>query len=82
MSRDFFLEFLPMGSPTWPEERLSNPSPARSSSHSMSRSEYRLLKGACHAMSSSPHMWGMVMVAVTWDGEIRTYHNFGLLSRG
>ncbi|KAI4303622.1 hypothetical protein MLD38_039230 [Melastoma candidum] len=80
MSHNFFLEFLPKGSATWPEERLSGTRPAVAPP-TMSRSEYRLLKGACHTMSNSPHAWGLVTVAATLDGRIRAYHNFGLPSR-
>ncbi|XP_042952973.1 uncharacterized WD repeat-containing protein C3H5.08c-like isoform X2 [Carya illinoinensis] len=76
-SRGFLLESLPKGSATWPEEKLSNSSPI-TISPAMCKSEYKILKSACQGMFSSPHMWGFVVVTASWDGRIRTYHNYGL----
>ncbi|XP_057969070.1 uncharacterized WD repeat-containing protein C3H5.08c isoform X2 [Malania oleifera] len=77
LSPGLLLEPSPKGSATWPEEKLSNSSPV-GVSPSMCKSEYKSLKSACHSMSSSPHMWGLVIVTAGWDGWIRTYHNYGL----
>lgn len=74
LGRGFLLELLPKGSATWPEEKLSDSSPAVVSP-SMCRSEYKLLKSA---LSDSAHLWGLVIVTAGWDGRIRTYHNYGL----
>ncbi|XP_040989705.1 uncharacterized protein LOC121237161 [Juglans microcarpa x Juglans regia] len=76
-SRGFLLESLPKGSATWPEEKLSNSSPI-TISPAICKSEYKILKSACQGMFSSPHMWGFVVVTASWDGRIRTYHNYGL----
>lgn len=74
-----FLESLPKGTATWPEEKLPDLSPASwTSSPSMCKSEYKILKSACQNISSSRHMWGFVIVTAGWDGRIRTYQNYGL----
>lgn len=78
LSRGFFLELLPKGSATWPEEKLSDSSPTTVSSQAISKLEYKFLKSACHSVLSSAHMWGLVIVTAGWDGRIRTYHNYGL----
>lgn len=77
LSHRFLLESLPKGTATWPEEKLSKPSP-KASSPALCKSEYKFLKSACQTMSSSPHMWGLVIVTAGWDGRIRTYQNYGL----
>lgn len=76
-SRGFLLESLPKGSATWPAEKLSYSSPI-TISPAMCKSEYKILRSACQGMFSSPHMWGSVLVTASWDGRIRTYHNYGL----
>ncbi|XP_004300485.1 PREDICTED: WD repeat-containing protein 3 [Fragaria vesca subsp. vesca] len=83
LGRGFLLESLPKGTPTWPEEKLvnSSPVPPVPVSPTMSRSEYRFLKNACQSLSSSSHMWGLVIVTAGLDGRIRTYHNYGLPTR-
>uniref|UniRef100_A0A5B7AEV8 Uncharacterized protein n=1 Tax=Davidia involucrata TaxID=16924 RepID=A0A5B7AEV8_DAVIN len=80
LSRGFFLESLSRGSATWPEEKLCNSNPV-AVSPTMCKSEYKFLKSACQNISSSPHMWGLVIVTAGWDGRIRTYHNYGLPTR-
>lgn len=72
-----FLESLPKGSATWPEEKLVNSSPM-AISPSMRSSKFKLLKSALQSMSGSPHMWGHVIVTAGWDGRIRTFLNYGL----
>ncbi|XP_059662179.1 uncharacterized protein LOC132308176 [Cornus florida] len=77
LSRGFFSESLLKGSATWPEEKLTESSPVPVSPI-MCKSEYKLLKSAFQNTSGSPHMWGQVIVAASWDGRIRTYYNYGL----
>ncbi|XP_059642350.1 WD repeat-containing protein YMR102C-like isoform X2 [Cornus florida] len=77
LSRGFFLESLPKGSATWPEEKLPDSSQV-AGSPTMCKSEYKLSKSACQNTSSSPHMWGLLIVTAGWDGRIRTYYNYGL----
>ncbi|KAK3030635.1 hypothetical protein RJ639_035839, partial [Escallonia herrerae] len=74
LNRGFFLEALHRGSATWPEEKLP-------SSSSMCKSEYKFLKTAYQSTFNSPHMWGHVTVTAGWDGQIRTYLNYGLPTR-
>ncbi|KAK4796676.1 hypothetical protein SAY86_029002 [Trapa natans] len=74
LGRGFLLELLPRASATWPEEKLSDSSPAMAYP-TMCRSEYKFLKSA---LSDTPNMWGVVVVTAGWDGRIRTYHNYGL----
>ncbi|KAL1553135.1 WD repeat-containing protein 44-like isoform X4 [Salvia divinorum] len=63
-------------SATWPEEKLPTPSPL-AIRYSMSKSEYKLFKTSFQSSTSS-HAWGMVIVTATWDGRIRSFHNYGL----
>ncbi|XP_030454081.1 uncharacterized protein LOC115675515 [Syzygium oleosum] len=77
LSRGFFLELLPKGSATWPEEKFSDSSQTMVSSQAISKMESKFLKSACHRVLSS-HMWGLVIVTAGWDGRIRTYHSYGL----
>ncbi|XP_076917037.1 putative WD repeat-containing protein C3H5.08c [Bidens hawaiensis] len=57
-----FIEPIPKGSATWPEEKLG------SSSH------YKFLKSCWQKCDS----WGLVIVAAGWDGHIRSFLNYGL----
>lgn len=72
-----FLESLPRGTATWPEEKLVSSSPL-AISPTMLTSKLRFLKSALQSMSGSPHMWGHVIVTAGWDGRIRTFLNYGL----
>ncbi|CAL9008898.1 unnamed protein product [Prunus brigantina] len=76
LSQDSFLESIPKGSATWPEEKLPTSSPLAKAS-TMHRSEYKFFKTSCQSTSSS-HAWGMVIVTAGWDGRIRSFHNYGL----
>ncbi|GKV03978.1 hypothetical protein SLEP1_g16202 [Rubroshorea leprosula] len=71
------LESLMKGPMTWPEEALPNSSPAKITPE-MCKSKLKILKNACQSKLSSPHLWGLAIVAATWDGKIRTYCNYGL----
>ncbi|KAK4344810.1 hypothetical protein RND71_034986 [Anisodus tanguticus] len=71
----FYLEAIPKGSATWPEEKL----PLSSPRSAMCKSQYKFLKSSCQSSSSS-HAWGLVIVAAGYDGRIRSYHNYGLPS--
>ena len=76
LGHEFFLESIPRGSATWPEEKL----PAAGSqvvASLLSKSQYTFLKTAFQSSSSS-HAWGMVIVTAGWDGRIRSFHNYGL----
>ncbi|KAJ3680150.1 hypothetical protein LUZ60_016428 [Juncus effusus] len=66
LSEDFLAA---RGSATWPEEKLPG--------GGMSRSQFRVLRGAC-SRSESEHMWGQVVVTAGWDGVIRVFQNYGL----
>ncbi|CAA0409554.1 unnamed protein product [Arabidopsis thaliana] len=62
------------GSATWPEENLpANPL----STSAMNASHYKFLKSSYQRASSSLS-WGMVIVTGGWDGQIRTFQNYGL----
>lgn len=77
LSPGFLLEPSPKGSATWPEETLgSNSSQPMDVSVTprVCRSGYKFLKSAI----SSPNLWGLVIVTAGWDGQIRTFLNYGL----
>ncbi|CAN4085676.1 unnamed protein product [Withania somnifera] len=76
LGSDLFLEAIPKGSATWPEEKLPVSSP-RSVSSGMCKSEYKFLKSSCQSSSDS-HAWGLVIVTAGYDGRIRSFHNYGL----
>ncbi|KAG6391534.1 hypothetical protein SASPL_149290 [Salvia splendens] len=76
LSQEFPTDSNSRGSATWPEEKLPMPSP-RAITSSMSKSEYRLFRTSFQSSSTS-HAWGMVIVTATWDGRIRSFHNYGL----
>lgn len=73
LSNNLFSEFLPKGSATWPEEKLSSTAP--STAATLPRSQYKFLKTSCR---NSSHAWGQVIVTAGWDGRIRTFQNYGL----
>ncbi|CAI9086933.1 OLC1v1020871C1 [Oldenlandia corymbosa var. corymbosa] len=76
LGQEFFLESIPRGSATWPEEKLPDPgSPTVASI--MSKSQFKFLKTSFQR-SSGYHAWGMVIVTAGWDGRIRSFHNYGL----
>ncbi|KAK9063141.1 hypothetical protein SSX86_017011 [Deinandra increscens subsp. villosa] len=70
LGQDFFLESIPKGSATWPEEKLPSSSP-------LCKSRYRLFKSSSQS-SYNCHTWGMVIVTAGWDGRIRSFLNYGL----
>lgn len=76
LDQEFLLESNPRGSATWPAEKLPVSSP-RVSTSPLCRSQYKLFKNS-YQSSSSPHLWGLVIVTAGWDGRIRTFHNYGL----
>lgn len=76
LGNELFLEAIPKGSATWPEEKLPVSSP-RSVSSGMCKSEYKFLKSSCQSSSNS-HAWGLVIVTAGYDGRIRSFHNYGL----
>ncbi|KAM7463645.1 hypothetical protein LguiA_031766 [Lonicera macranthoides] len=76
LGQEFFLESIPKGSATWPEEKLPASSPRAFKSSSLRKSHYKFLK-ACQNSSTS-HVWGLVIVTAGWDGRIRSFHNYGL----
>lgn len=77
MANGFFLEILPKGTATWPEEKLPT-SNALTVSSTVCKSQYKFLKTSCQNTVTSPHAWNMVIVTAGWDGRIRSFHNYGL----
>ncbi|XP_045808717.1 WD repeat-containing protein 44-like [Trifolium pratense] len=75
LSQDFFLDSIPKGSATYPEEKL--PSSPRSKNSAMHKSAYKFLKSSCKSTSNC-HAWGLVIVTAGWDGRIKSFHNYGL----
>ncbi|XP_076930300.1 WD repeat-containing protein YMR102C-like [Bidens hawaiensis] len=69
---ELFLEFIPKGSATWPEEKLPPPSPPP-----LCKSQYKFFK-SCWQRSGGCHRWGLVIVTAGWDGHIRSFLNYGL----
>nr|XP_043617951.1 WD repeat-containing protein 44-like [Erigeron canadensis] len=72
LGRDYFLESVPKGSATWPEEKL--PSDMTSP---LCKSKYNFFRSSCQS-SYNCHTWGMVIVTAGWDGRIRSFINYGL----
>ncbi|CAN6484824.1 unnamed protein product [Victoria cruziana] len=74
----FFADGLLRGSSaTWPEEKLPLSSTGIAGSN-MCKYQYKCLKTACINVATAPYAWNMVIVTASWDGRIRSYHNFGL----
>ncbi|XVF22346.1 hypothetical protein REPUB_Repub12eG0164500 [Reevesia pubescens] len=73
----FFSQSLPKGTATWPEEKLPPPNSLVVSS-AMCKSQYKLLKTSCQSALGSSHAWGLVIVTAGWDGQIRSFQNYGL----
>ncbi|KAD2805547.1 hypothetical protein E3N88_38924 [Mikania micrantha] len=67
---DFFQESIPKGSATWPEEKLPSSGP-------LCKSRNRFVRSSCQS-SYNCHTWGMVIVTAGWDGQIRSFLNYGL----
>ncbi|KAL3524429.1 hypothetical protein ACH5RR_017263 [Cinchona calisaya] len=76
LGQEFFLEAIPRGSATWPEEKLLA-SGTQTVASIISKSDYKFLRTSFQSSSSS-HAWGMVIVTAGWDGRIRSFHNYGL----
>lgn len=72
LGRDYFLESIPKGSATWPEEKL--PSDIMSP---LCKSRYKFFRSSCQS-SYNCNTWGMVIVTAGWDGRIRSFLNYGL----
>lgn len=75
LGQEFFLESIPKGSATWPEEKL--PTSGRQSPPALCKSQYKFFKSSCQS-SVGCHAWGLVIVAAGWDGHIRSFLNYGL----
>jgi len=75
LSNAFFAELAPRGKATWPEEQLPCNSVTPSSS-ALRKSQYKFLKTSCQ--SAATHAWGQVIVTAGWDGNIRSFQNYGL----
>ncbi|KAG1359211.1 WD repeat-containing protein [Cocos nucifera] len=67
-----FSEPLPKGSATWPEEKLPL---SLMTSPALPKSQYKFLKTSCQ---NNSHAWGLVIVTAGWDGQIRSFQNYGL----
>lgn len=77
LSNAFSAELAPRGKATWPEEQLpSSDSVTPSSSSALRKSQYKFLKTSCQ--SAATHAWGQVIVTAGWDGNIRSFQNYGL----
>lgn len=77
LGQEFFLESIPKGSATWPEEKLPISSPPPGVSSPLCKSQYKFFKSSCQS-SASCHAWGLVIVTAGWDGHIRSFLNYGL----
>ncbi|KAI3704832.1 hypothetical protein L1987_75061 [Smallanthus sonchifolius] len=73
---EFFLETIPKGSATWPEEKLPTSSPPDLPSP-LCKSQYKFFKSSWQSSAGS-HSWGLVIVTAGWDGHIRSFLNYGL----
>ncbi|CAL9178187.1 unnamed protein product [Musa hybrid cultivar] len=71
LSHEFFSEFSPKGSVTWPEEKL----PSSSAASTLSKAHHKFLKTS---FQNTSHAWGQVILTAGWDGSIRSYQNYGL----
>ncbi|XP_031094772.1 uncharacterized protein LOC115999134 [Ipomoea triloba] len=76
LDQELFLEAIPKGSATWPEEKLPTSS-SQTLPSAMCKSQYKFLKNSCKSTSSS-HAWSLVIVTAGEDGRIRSFHNYGL----
>ncbi|KAG9452680.1 hypothetical protein H6P81_005584 [Aristolochia fimbriata] len=76
LNHGFFLDALPKGSATWPEEKLPSSSSVTVSSATY-KSHFKFLKTSCQNSITS-HAWGLVIVTAGWDGRIRSFLNYGL----
>ncbi|KAK9161070.1 hypothetical protein Syun_007411 [Stephania yunnanensis] len=77
LGQGLFLEVLPKGTATWPEEKLPVSSPL-AMSPAICKSQYKFLKSSCQNTFTSPNLWGQVIVTASLDGRIRSFHNYGL----
>ncbi|PWA95728.1 G-protein beta WD-40 repeat-containing protein [Artemisia annua] len=75
IGHEFFLESVPKGSATWPEEKLPASSPGLSSP--LCKSQFKFFKSSCQS-SAGCQTWGLVIVTAGWDGHIRSFLNYGL----
>ncbi|RWW40913.1 hypothetical protein BHE74_00053640 [Ensete ventricosum] len=71
LSHEFFSEFSPKGSVTWPEEKL----PSISAASTSSKAHHKFLKTS---FQNTSHAWGQVILTAGWDGWIKSYQNYGL----
>lgn len=77
----FSIEGPCLGTATWPEEKLplwelSEEEEYGNGSNSRRASE-RIIKDSIRV----PETWGLVLVTASFDGKIRTLHNYGLPGR-
>ncbi|CAK8570182.1 unnamed protein product [Lathyrus sativus] len=77
LSQDFFLDSIPKGSATWPEEKLPTSRSPKSKKSALHKSAYKFLKSSCKSTSNC-HAWGLVIVTAGLDGRIKSFHNYGL----
>lgn len=77
LSQDFFLDSIPKGSATWPEEKLPTSRSLKSKKSALHKSAYKFLKSSCKSTSNC-HAWGLVIVTAGLDGRIKSFHNYGL----
>ncbi|KAK9103929.1 hypothetical protein Sjap_021183 [Stephania japonica] len=77
LGHGLFLEVLPKGTATWPEEKLPVSSPL-AMSPAICKSQYKFLKSSCQNTFTSPSLWCQVIVTASLDGRIRSFRNYGL----
>lgn len=77
LGQEFFLESIPKGSATWPEEKLPTSSPSHGLASPLCKSQYKFFKSSCQS-SAGCHAWGLVFITAGWDGHIRSFLNYGL----
>ncbi|KAK6922842.1 WD40 repeat [Dillenia turbinata] len=73
----FSMEGPCRASATWPEEKLplcDMPIQEDNQNHSCSYNDHK----SELSYSSLSATWGLVIVTASWDGKIRTFHNYGL----
>lgn len=72
----FSIEGPCLGTPTWPEEKLPLWELSEGEEYDLRSSEE--MENHCFQV---PETWGLVLVTASFDGRIRTFHNYGLPMR-
>lgn len=72
-----------LGTATWPEEKLPQWELTEEEGYEFQQTDERYL---CREETKDDHIrvpetWGLVIVTASFDGKIRTFHNYGLPER-